>query len=137
MNKICLAMITGAALMSTAGIANAQETGTNSGSSATVFNQCLDLTGTVCDKNETDKNQTNAANSSETSSNTSSTVGSTSSSNASSTVDSTSPINPIGNGIAHPGALPKMASRILATAATGADPIQLRIAALLGVVDDK
>ena len=72
MNKICLAMITGAALASTDGIANAQGTGTNSGSSATVFNQCLDLTGTIRDKKEAD-----AASSSETSSNTSSTVGST------------------------------------------------------------
>ena len=106
MNKICLGVITGVALMPTAGIANAQGTGTNSGSSATVFNQCLDLTGTIRDKNETDKNQTNAASSSEPSSNTSSTVGSTSSSNTSSTVGSTSSINSMGNGIAHPGALP-------------------------------
>ena len=88
MNKICLAMITGAALTSTDGIANAQGTGTNSGSSVTVFNQCLDLTGTIRDKKETD-----AASSSETSSNTSSTVGSASS------------VNPMGND-AHPGALP-------------------------------
>ena len=72
MNKICLAGITGAALMAVAGIANAQGTGTSSGSSGTASNQCWDVsTNMVRDKNQTNANGTSG--------NTDSTVGSTSS----------------------------------------------------------
>ena len=41
MNKIGLAAITGAALVAVAGMANAQGTGTSSGSSGTASNFCL------------------------------------------------------------------------------------------------
>jgi hypothetical protein len=71
MKKICLAAITGAALMAVAGIANAQGTGTSSGSSGTASNQCWDMSSNMV----RDKNQTNASG---TSGNTDSTVGSTS-----------------------------------------------------------
>jgi hypothetical protein len=71
MNKICLAAITGAALLAVAGIANAQGTGTSSGSSGTASNQCWDISTNMV----RDKTQTNA---SETSGNIDSTVGSTS-----------------------------------------------------------
>jgi hypothetical protein len=73
MNKIYLAAITGAALMAVAGIANAQGTGTSSGSTGTASNQCWDVSSSMV----RDKNQTNASGMS--SENTSSTVGSTSS----------------------------------------------------------
>jgi hypothetical protein len=73
MNKIYLAAITGAALMAVAGIANAQGTGTSSGSTGTAANQCWDVSSNMV----RDKNQTNASGTS--SENTSSTVGSTSS----------------------------------------------------------
>ena len=43
MNKIYLAAVTGAALTAFAGIANAQGTGTSSGSTGTASNQCWDL----------------------------------------------------------------------------------------------
>lgn len=71
MNKVCLAAITGATLMAVAGIANAQGTGTSSGSSSTASNQCWDVSNNIV----RDKNQTNAAGTSST--DTSSTVGST------------------------------------------------------------
>ena len=52
MNKIYLAAITGAALMAVAGIANAQGTGTSSGSTGTASNQCWDVSSSmVRDKN--------------------------------------------------------------------------------------
>ena len=73
MNKICFAAITGAALMAVAGIANAQGTGTSSGSSGTASNQCWDVSSNMV----RDKNPTNASGTS--SGNTGSTVGSTSS----------------------------------------------------------
>ena len=72
MNKICLAAITGAALIAAAGIANAQGTGTSSGSSGTASNQCWDVSRNMV----RDKNQTTASG---TSGKTDSTVGSTSS----------------------------------------------------------
>jgi hypothetical protein len=69
MNKICLAAITGAALMAVAGLANAQGTA-SSGSSGAASNQCWDMSSNLV----RDKNQTNASG---TSGNTDSTVGST------------------------------------------------------------
>jgi len=78
MNKIYLAAITGAALMAVAGIANAQGTGTSSGSSGTSSNQCWDVSSNMV----RDKNQTGASGTS--SGNTSSAVGSTSSDSTSS-----------------------------------------------------
>ena len=72
MNKICLAAITGAALMAGAGIANAQGTGTGPGLSGTVSNQCWDMSSNMV----RDKDKTNASG---TPGNTDSTVGSTSS----------------------------------------------------------
>jgi hypothetical protein len=57
MNKICLAAITGAALMAVAGIANAQGTGQAPGSSGTASNQCWDMSSNMV----RDKNQTNAS----------------------------------------------------------------------------
>ena len=47
MNKIYLAAITGAALMAVAGIANAQGTGTTSGSTGTAANQCWDVSSNM------------------------------------------------------------------------------------------
>jgi hypothetical protein len=79
MNKICLAAIVGAALMAGAGIANAQGTGTSSGSSGTASNQCWDLSSNMV----RDKTQTNASGTSET---------------TDSTVGSTSPRRPMGTG---------------------------------------
>jgi hypothetical protein len=71
MNKICLAVISGAAFMAVVGLANAQ--GTSSDSRGTASNQCWDVSSNMV----RDKNQTNAGGAS--SGNTSSTVGSTSS----------------------------------------------------------
>jgi hypothetical protein len=74
MNTIYLAAITGAALTAVAGIANAQGTGTSSGSTGTASNQCWDVSSNMV----RDKNQTNA-NGTSSSENTDGTVGSTSS----------------------------------------------------------
>jgi hypothetical protein len=79
MNKICLAAIIGAALMAGAGIANAQGTGTSSGSSGTLSNQCWDMSSNMV----RDKTRTNASGTSE---------------NTDSTVGSTSPKRPMGTG---------------------------------------
>jgi hypothetical protein len=73
MNKIYLAAITGAALTAVAGLANAQGTGTSSGSTGTASTQCWDVSSNMV----RDKNQPNATGAP--SENTSSTVGSTSS----------------------------------------------------------
>jgi hypothetical protein len=83
MNKIYLAAITGAALTAVAGIANAQGTGTSSGTTGTASNQCWEVSSNMI----RDKNQTNASGTS-----------STSSENTSSTVGSTSPRNAMGTG---------------------------------------
>lgn len=74
MNKIYLSAITGAALTAVAGIANAQGTGTSSGSTGTASNKCWDVSSNIV----RDKNQPNASGTSS-SENTDSTVGSTSS----------------------------------------------------------
>ena len=81
MNKIYLAAITGAALMAVAGIANAQGTGTSSGSTGTASNQCWDVSSNMV----RDKNQTTAS-------------GTSSSENTGSTVGSTSSRSPMGTG---------------------------------------
>ena len=57
MNKIYLAAVTGAALTAFAGIANAQGTGTSSGSTGTASNLCWDLSSNMA----RDKNQTSAS----------------------------------------------------------------------------
>jgi hypothetical protein len=80
MNKIYLAAITGAALTAVAGIANAQGTGTSSGTTGTASNQCWEVSSNMV----RDKNQTNA--------------GGTPSENTSGTVGSTSSRSPMGTG---------------------------------------
>ena len=79
MNKIYLAAVTGAALTAFAGIANAQGTGTSSGSTGTASNQCWDLSSNMA----RDKNQTSAS--------------------GGSTVGSTPPRRPMGTGAVGPG----------------------------------
>jgi hypothetical protein len=81
MNKIYLAAITGAALTAVAGIANAQGTGTSSGTTGTASNQCWDVSSNMV----RNKNQTN-------------TSGASSSEITSSTVGSTSSRSPMGTG---------------------------------------
>ena len=76
MSKIFLAVITGTAFMAVVGAANAQGTGTSSGSSAAASNRCWDVSSNMV----RDKNQTNASGTS--SENTGSTVGSTTSKRA-------------------------------------------------------
>jgi hypothetical protein len=70
MNKIYLAAIIGAAFTAVAGTANAQGTGTSSGSTGNISNQCWDVSSNMV----RDKNQTSATGAS--SESTSSTVGS-------------------------------------------------------------
>ena len=94
MNKIGLAAITGAALVAVAGVANAQGTGTSSGSSGTASNFCWDVSSNMV----RDKNQTNAGGTSNASG--------TSSANASSTTGSVSPKRAVGTGTARPAGMP-------------------------------
>jgi hypothetical protein len=100
MGKVCLAVITGAALFAAADTATAQGTGTGSGSSSTASKLCWDVsTSMVRDSNPTDTN------SSKTSSNSGKTEDGASS-DASKTVGSTSTRDPKGTGIARPAGMP-------------------------------